>query len=96
MSFRKIASALLLVIGLVIVGLAHTQAASIPEAADGDLSELVRKAGGSLGSVPGFAESYKQMNANRRILQNAYIGGGGLVLFAAGIFGLIFGDRRNS
>jgi hypothetical protein len=86
----RTAAAVLMTVGAILLGIAYAQATSIPKDADNDFFELVQAAGGSMTfSAPGFPEAYKQMSANRRLLQNAYIGFGGVALLTAGGFGLV-------
>jgi len=93
MNFSRVVCAIVLAAGVALLGFAFAQAAGIPEAACDDLSDRERSK--FVGGNPGFGNAYIQMSANRRLLQNAYLGGFGLLLSTAGCFGLIIADRRN-
>ena len=91
MNFRRVISSVVLLAGIALVSLAYTHAAGIPVASDNDFDEFVRSKGGLLvGGVGG--DAFRQMSANRRLLQNFYLGGAGLILLAAGCFGLVVID----
>ncbi|MGH7213385.1 MAG: hypothetical protein ACREIT_01190 [Tepidisphaeraceae bacterium] len=91
---QLVTAVVLAIAGAALLFQAHQTAAEIPSEADKDFGEFVRAAGGTLSSTPGFPDAFKQMHAERRMLQNSYIGGSGLVLLAAGAFGLIIPARR--
>jgi hypothetical protein len=80
---RRFVSLALVGIGLLLITFAYWHANSIPQDAVNDSSAWVRATGGS--TSPGFSETYMRMSANRRILQNAYIGGSGMALLVIGV-----------
>jgi hypothetical protein len=89
---QLVTSIALAVAGAAFLLLAHQTAAAIPSEADKDFIEYVRANGGL--TSPGFPDAFRQMHAERRMLQNSYVGGSGLVLLAAGSFGLVISARR--
>jgi hypothetical protein len=94
MSARSV-SLLLVGFGIVLIVLAHWMANSIPQYAVEDLDAyFVSLGGGGIVHSPGFPETYRQMCASRRLLQNSYIGAGGLILLTAGIFGFLANNAR--
>lgn len=78
----------LTLIGIAMIVIAWILAASIPKAANSDFNRLVRNAGG-MSHTPNFSDAYKQMSANRRMLQNFYVGAAGLIFLAAGLMSMI-------
>ncbi len=76
-----------------LVGSAYLSASTIPQDAQGDFGALVHDAGGSMSYSPGFDTAYKQMSADRRMLQQALVGASGAVLLAVGAFGLVAAAR---
>jgi hypothetical protein len=94
MLFQRFLSLAFLTIGLVLISNAHVRAREIPDAAVQDFFDLVKKSGGSRADVPGFPEAYRTMHAQRRLLENAYTGGSGLVFLAVGAFGLVIPAPR--
>ena len=80
-----------LLLGALMVVSAFVQAGSIPQRAHDDFGALIARHGGSLSSPPEYPTAYRQMSAASRMLQNAYLGVGGLILVAAGAFGLTLG-----
>lgn len=84
---RGSAAAAMVVTGAVLVVLALFAAGRIPQQAHSDFDRLV-VAHGSLAHTPNYPDVYRQMSATTRMLQNAYVGGSGLVLLLAGAFGL--------
>jgi hypothetical protein len=74
----------LTVIGIALIVIAWSSAAGIPEAANRDFDRLVQASGG-MSHTANFPDVYKQMCANRRILQNFYIGAAGLICLAVGL-----------
>jgi hypothetical protein len=74
----------LFLIGLVLVVVAYAQAAGIPLRAHDDFSRLVQRAGGSMSHSATYPDTYRAMSAQVRMLQNAYLGGGGLILMVLG------------
>lgn len=81
-------SAVMVLVGILLVVSAFIQASVIPLRAHGDYGALIVALGGSISTTEGYPSVYRQMSANRRMLQNAYLGVGGLVLLSAGCFGL--------
>lgn len=75
----------LTVIGIALLAMAWVWAAGIPKAANRDFDRLVSNAGGQMSHTPNFPDAYKQMSANRRMLQNFYLGAAGLICLAAGL-----------
>jgi hypothetical protein len=78
----------LLAIGALLVVVAFFAAGLIPQQAHRDFDRLVVSMGGGMSHTPTYPDVYRQMSANRRMLQNAYVGGSGLILLTAGAFGL--------
>jgi hypothetical protein len=74
----------LFLIGLILVVTAYVQAATIPLRAHDDFSRLVQRVGGSMSHSATYPDTYRAMNAQVRMLQNAYLGGGGLILMILG------------
>jgi hypothetical protein len=89
MPMRIILSIIFTAAGAVLVGFAYLSAATIPQDAQEDFGALVRAAGGSMSYSPGFDTAYKQMSADRRMLQQALVGASGAALLAVGAFGLV-------
>jgi uncharacterized membrane protein len=81
MKFAKVVT----FVGIALLVLAWVLAAFIPSEAEKDFDRLVVAAGGRFSSTPNFPDIYKQMSANRRMLQNFYIGAAGLVCLGAGL-----------
>jgi hypothetical protein len=81
-------SRLIAVVGLVLIVAAFFAARSIPREANKDFDKLVRESGGVMTHGAGFPDTYRQMSSNRRLLQNFYIGGAGLLCLAAGLVGM--------
>ena len=78
----------LVAIGIGLVILAWVSAAGIPKAAHKDFDHLVRSVGGRMSHTPNFPDAFKQMSANRRILQNFYVGASGLICLTIGLANL--------
>lgn len=72
-------------IGVGLLALAWVAAAFIPSEAQKDFDRLVQASGGSMSHTANFPDTYKQMSANRRMLQNFYIGAAGLICLGAGL-----------
>ncbi len=81
MTFAKISTCT----GIGLLVFAWVSAAFIPAQANKDFDGLVRAAGGQMSHTPGFPDAYKQMSANRRMLQNFYIGAAGLICLGTGL-----------
>jgi hypothetical protein len=90
---RRALSIQLLAAGAILVVIAFFAAALVPAQAHRDFDALVRSMGGGMSHTPNYPDVYRQMSADRRLLQNAYVGGTGLVLVAAGAFGLVRSGR---
>lgn len=73
------------ILGIALLTFAWATAASIPGQAKQDLYRLIGPQGGSLAQVEPFPETYQQMSANRRMMQNFYIGAAGLICLAVGL-----------
>jgi hypothetical protein len=82
--YLPIAALSLFLIGLILVAVAYAQAAAIPLRAHDDFSRLVQRAGGSMSHSGTYPDTYRAMSAQVRMLQNAYLGGGGLILMVMG------------
>jgi hypothetical protein len=85
-AFRS--SAVFFVAGAVLIAIAFTQAALIPHRAHDDFSALIQAHGGGMTHTATYPDTYRLMSANRRMLQNVYLGASGLVLLAVGCTGL--------
>jgi hypothetical protein len=81
----KMTSVVLVVIGALLLAAASYSARGIPLKARADFFEYART---NPLNAPGFPEAYMQMETNRRLLQNFYLGAAGLVLLAVGACGL--------
>jgi hypothetical protein len=81
-------SAGLLALGALLVVVAFFAAGLIPQQAHRDFDRLVQSMGGGMSHTPNYPDVYRQMSANRRLLQNAYVGGSGLILLAVGASGV--------
>jgi hypothetical protein len=76
---------MLIITGVVLIGVAFISAQGIPKAAHDDFDKLVKSAGGRMSHTAGFPDNYKKMSAQRRMLQNFYVGAAGLICLAAGL-----------
>ena len=81
MSFGK----KLTITGTVLVFWAWWNAGGIPAEAHRDFDRLVQANAGRMSHTPDFPDVYKQMSADRRILQNVYVGTAGLICLAVGL-----------
>jgi hypothetical protein len=88
-----IAGLSLFLIGLILVVVAYAQAGAIPRLAHDDFGRLVQAAGGSMSHSPTYPDTYRAMSAQVRMLQNAYLGGGGLILMVMGGVALLRVDE---
>lgn len=79
-----------LVIGAALIVVAMLTASTIPRQAHRDFDALVQYYGG-LTHTPNYPEVYRRMSADRRFVQNGYLGVSGLVLLSAGAFGMLRG-----
>ena len=84
---RMLWSLLLILVGAALLLAAFVLAGGIPLAAHDDFGTLIQAQGGSLSSSATYPDTYRQVAAQSRMLQNAYLGVAGLVLLAAGVFG---------
>jgi hypothetical protein len=88
---------LLVAIGIVLLGAAWWSARSIPDKATQDHIAHVRHVGsevtrvGTLNITYGY-EEYGRISANRRMAQNVWLGGAGLICLTIGLVGV--GRRR--
>lgn len=81
MKFAKIVTC----IGIALLVFAWVSAAFIPNQARSDFDRLVRESGGSLSTPGEYVGTYQQMCANRRMLQNVYVGVAGLICVCTGL-----------
>jgi hypothetical protein len=81
-------SRVLAIIGIILIVAALFSAKSIPVEANKDFDRLVRQSGGVMTHGQGFPDTYRQMSANSRMLQNVYVGGAGLICLAVGLAGM--------
>jgi hypothetical protein len=78
-----------LALGAMLVLVAFLSASAIPHQAHRDFDALVQSYGArGLTHTPNYPDVYRRMSADRRLVQNGYIGVSGLVLLAAGAFGM--------
>lgn len=93
MNIRRIIATLLVVLGAGLSIFAFHAAKQIPSLAEADFNTFavakIKADGGFWSHAPGVPESIKQMDVDRRLLQNGYIGASGLVLLATGTFGWV-------
>jgi hypothetical protein len=87
--YRPQAALALFLIGIVLVVVAYVQAAAIPRLAHDDFGVLLQRAGGSMSHSATYPDTYRALSAQRRMLQNAYLGGGGLILLTIGGLALL-------
>ncbi len=85
---RRSLSTWFLATGAVLIIVAILTAPAIPRQAHRDFDALVQYYGG-LSHPPNYPDVYRRMSADRRFLQNAYVGVSGLALLAAGAFGML-------
>lgn len=81
-------SVLMLVVGAVLLIVAFVQAGGIPRQAHGDFGALIQAHGGSMTHSATYPDTYRQMAAQSRLLQNAYLGLTGVALVAVGAIGV--------
>jgi hypothetical protein len=77
----KMPSIVLIVLGALLLAAAWYSAREIPLKARADFFEYAKS---NPINNPGFPEAFMQMEANRRLLQNFYLGAAGLVFLAVG------------
>jgi hypothetical protein len=91
---------LLTLVGAALLVFAWASAANIPNAADNDYTEFAVAASvkGAHTSTANFPDAFKQMSAQRRMLQNFYVGAAALICLAAGVsrWGCRNGDAGRS
>jgi hypothetical protein len=87
--YRPQAALALFLIGIVLVAIAYVHAAAIPRLAHDDFSALVQRAGGSMSHSATYPDTYRALSAQRRMLQNGYLGAGGLILMSIGGLALV-------
>jgi len=80
---------------LLVVG-AILSAVRIPEDAHNEFGQLLQSRGGSLTHGPEYPEAYRRICAQRRMLQNAYVGIAGLMLLAFGLWGMLRAAERET
>jgi hypothetical protein len=89
---RATSASAMMAIGVILVVAAVLHANWIPYRAHDDFGALVRSQGGSLSHSETYPDTYRLMSAQRRMLQNAYVGVSGLVLLTVGAVGLTRAD----
>jgi hypothetical protein len=86
--------AVFLLAGALLLLVAIVQAGTIPRAANDDYGALMRAQGGSAAHFPTHPDAYRQIAAQSRMLQNAYLGLTGVALVTVGAFGVaVVGSR---
>jgi type IV secretory pathway component VirB8 len=90
---RRLLSAVFALTGIVLLLIALVTASVIPLRAHDDFGVLVQAQGGGMSHTANYPDVYRQMSAQRRMLQNAYVGGAGLVFLAVGVAGLVRRDE---
>ena len=83
MNFGKI----LALIGVTLVIFAWASATSIPNAANEEFRNFASGSDDPTTRSASFPELFKQMSAQRRMLQNFYVGTAGLICLAVGLNG---------
>ncbi len=81
MAFARI----IIIIGITLLIIAWVSAAVIPIQARNDFTRLVHESGGSLSTPGDYMGIYQQICANRRMLQDFYIGMAGLICLGVGL-----------
>lgn len=81
-------SALLLLVGAVLLIVAFVQAGAIPGLAHRDFGDLIVSQGGSMSHSPTYPDTFRQFAAHSRMLQNAYLGFTGVALVTVGAVGV--------
>jgi hypothetical protein len=71
--------------GIGVLIFAWLTAGFIPNQGRSDFDRLVRASGGQLSHTPTFPDTYIQLSAQRRMLQNFYIAAVGLVCLSSGL-----------
>lgn len=71
--------------GVVLLVWAFWNATDIPAEANNDFSRLIQAVGGGMSHSAEFPDVYKRMSADRRFLQNLYVGAAGLICLATGL-----------
>lgn len=78
--------------GILLIAISFINASFIPEQAEQDLRERVQQEVKQTGRSAILLEEsifYRQIRAHSRMLQNSYLGATGIVLLAAGAFGMV-------
>ncbi len=78
--------------GIILIAIAFINASFIPEQAEQDLRQRVQQEVAQTGRsaiLPEESIFYRQIRAHSRMLQNSYLGATGIVLLAAGAFGMV-------
>jgi hypothetical protein len=86
-------SVTLLIAGFTLLAIAWSQLRNIPRDARQDRRTYSNQSSDMTGEPMSSAELFIQTAAHCRILQNLYVGSSGLILVAAGAFGLVGSDR---
>jgi len=79
---------LVLLAGAVLLIVAFVQAGDIPRQAHGDFGALIQAHGGSMSHSATYPDTYRQIAAQSRLLQNAYLGLTGVALVTVGAIGV--------
>jgi hypothetical protein len=72
-------------IGMVVLVFAWVTAGFIPNQARSDFDRLVNASGGAMTHTPTFPDTYIQLCAQRRMLQNLYFAAAGVVCMGIGL-----------
>ncbi len=81
-------SAILLLVGVALLIVAFVQVAAIPRLAHADFGQLISSQGGAMSHSPTYPDTFRQIAAQSRMLQNAYLGLTGLALATVGAIGV--------
>ena len=79
---------LVLLAGAVLLIVACVQAGDIPRQAHDDFGALIQAHGGSMSHSATYPDTYRQIAAQSRLLQNAYLGLTGVALVTVGAIGV--------
>lgn len=85
---------LLLLVGTVLLVVAFVQAGAIPLKAHDDFGTLLRAQGGSMSHSATYPDTYRQIAAQSRMLQSAYLGLAGVALVTVGAVGVVGAGAR--
>jgi hypothetical protein len=75
----------LILTGVILIVIAWVSATCIPSAAYQDFNKFVNSQGGTFTSSANFPDIYRQMSAQRRMLQNFYVGAVGMIFLTFGL-----------